>query len=132
MTFTNRIFLLPVLLVATIAYGEIVEFSGMTPTEREDGTALGLSEIDGFRIYCGDTVGDYTDMTFIKGATLPESAWEIDKPAGTHYCVVSTLDIDGRESLYSNMVTVVVDAKALPKPPMVALNQIIRVVTTLP
>ena len=132
MRFTNKILFVPLLLVATIAYGEIVGFSGTTPTQREDGTALGLSEIDGFRIYCGATEGDYQDMVYIAGATLPDTAWSIDKPDGIHYCVVTTLDIDGRESTYSNMVTVVVESKALPKPPMITAGQVIRITATLP
>ena len=107
------------LIATTVGYASVVEFSGVTPTQREDGTALGLSEIAGFRVYCGATQGDYQDMTYIEGATLPDTAWSLDKPDGTHYCVVTALDIDGRESMYSEMVTVVVDAKALPKPPMV-------------
>ena len=126
--------ILPFLLImiATTAIAEIVGFSGVTPTEREDNTPLGLSEIDGFRIYCGNTPGDYQDMVFIKGATLPDTAWELDSPIGTRYCVITTLDIDGRESLYSEEVTVVVEGKSRPKPPMIAPNQTIRVVITLP
>jgi len=115
-----------------VAYASVVEFSGVTPTQREDGTALGLSEIAGFNIYYGAEVGDYQQSIYIAGATLPETAWQLELPDGTHYAVVTAVDIDGRQSLYSNMVTLVVDAKALPKPPMITAGQIIRITATLP
>ena len=126
--------ILPFLLImiATTAIAEIVQFSGVTPTEREDNTALGLSEIAGFNIYCGDVQGDYQDTTFFEGATLPDTVWSLDAPIGTRYCVVTTLDIDGRESLYSEEVTVVVEGKSRPNPPMIPAGTVIRKTVTLP
>lgn len=109
-----------------------IELSVTTPTEREDNTPLGLSEIAGFNVYCGATLGNYTDKIYIAGATLPDTALTLDKPDGTHYCVATTVDIDGRESVYSEMVTLVVESKAIPKPPRIAPNQTIRTVNTLP
>ena len=120
------------LFVSITSYAAVVEFSGVTPTEREDNTPLGLSEIAGFNIYCGATIGDYQESIYIEGATLPDTVWQVDKANGTHYCVVTTVDIDGRESTYSEMVTVVVESKALPKPPTIAPNQVIKITSTLP
>ena len=103
-----------------------------TPTQREDNSALALSEISGFAVYCGVNHGEYTDKTFVSGATLPTTTFnDLTLPSGTHYCVVTTLDTDGRESSHSNMVTINVNGKAAPKPPMIAANTIINVVLTL-
>ena len=66
------------LFVSITSYAAVVEFSGVTPTEREDNTPLGLSEIAGFNIYCGNTQGGYQDTTFFEGATLPDTVWELD------------------------------------------------------
>jgi len=104
--------------------------TGQTPTQREDNRALGLSEIAGFNMYCGTIDGDYQDKTFFPGATLPDTTWIVTGLAvGTHYCVVTTLDIDDRESTYSNMMTLINDGKALPKPPLIAPNQVITITT---
>lgn len=125
------VFVLSLVFTAVLA----ADLSGTTPTEREDNSPLGLSEIAGFRIYCGMGQGDYQDMMYFPGATLPDTVWNVDslnRPDGTSYCVITTLDIDGRESLYSNEVTVIVDTKARPKPPTIAPNQVIRLISTVP
>lgn len=120
------------IMIATTAIAELVQFSAQTPTQREDNSPLGLSEIEGFHIHCGTVQGNYTGDVFIAGATLPETAWNIDLSIGTHYCVVTTQDIDGRLSQYSNEVTVVIEGKSRPNPPMIPPNTIIRKVVTLP
>lgn len=124
------IFILSLVATAVLA----AEITGTTPTQREDNTPLGLSEIAGFRIYCGTTPGDYPDMVYLPGATLPDTIWNTDslnRPSGSSYCVITTLDIDGRESRYSNEVTLLVESKALPKPPTIVPNQVIKVITTI-
>ena len=123
-----------IFLLAFVATTVLADFSvtGVTPTQREDNTALGLSEIAGFNMYCGGVVGDYQDKTYFAGATLPDTTWIVTGlTVGTHYCVFTTLDIDNRESLYSEYVTLINDGKANPKPPLIAPNQVITVVTTV-
>lgn len=122
-------------LLLMVAVAAVADFSvtGQTPTQRMDNTALGLSEISGFNMYCGATVGDYqAGPTFFAGATLPDTTWLVTGlDAGTHYCVFTTVDIDARESVYSEMITLVNEGKALPKPPLIAPNQVITVTTTI-
>lgn len=113
------------------AVGEFT-FSGTTPTEREDSTALGLSEIAGFNIHCGIVSGDYQDTVFFPGATLPDTTWIVTTlPLGDNYCVVTTVDIDGRKSVYSNEIKLVNEGKSRPKPPMIPPNQVITIHSTL-
>jgi len=103
-----------------------------TPVEREDGSALPQIEIEGFAVYCGLTIGNYDTRTFFPGSTMPTTSWVIESaPAGTSYCVVGTVDTDGRESAYSNHVTLVNDENSLPLPPGITPGQIIKVITTI-
>ncbi|MDA3854262.1 MAG: hypothetical protein PF444_08495 [Bacteroidales bacterium] len=94
----------------------------VTPTQREDGTALGLSEIKGFTVYCGVSGSeDYQSSQFISGATLPSTDIVVKNlPVGLSDCVFTSIDTDNRESLYSAIATysVVID-KANPKAPAV-------------
>ena len=107
-----------------------------TATERENGVALGLSEIEGHKMYCGTVEGDlnaaYSFEKWYPGATLPDTKVIIvDIPVGTYYCHFTTMDIDTRESKISaNYITLINEAKALPKPPMVT-PEVIRIITTL-
>ena len=128
-----KLLLAAALMAITVAAIADWSITGATPTEREDNTPLGLSEIAGFKVYCGAEIGDYSEPeTYYPGATLPDTTWIInDLTPGTHYCVITTIDIDDRESLYSEYVTLINDGKALPKPPMIVAGQVIRQVTTL-
>jgi hypothetical protein len=126
------LFITLMMMATTAAIAEIVSFSGTTPTEREDETALGLSEIKGFEIYCGATQGDYQSTVFLPGATLPDTTWDLDLNIGTHYCVISTVDIDDRKSLYSNEVTLIIEGKSRPNPPMIPAGTVITKTVTLP
>ena len=77
------------------------------PTEREDNTKLKPSEIKQYKVYYGTEPGmyDYTVDVPATGA-VPEKA-EFTLPTGfTYYFVVTTVDTDGRESLYSQMVKI--------------------------
>lgn len=128
-----KAFMVAVLMAITLAAIADYTVVGVTPTERMDNSPLGLSEISGFNMYCGATVGNYPDKTFFPGATLPNTTVIIPSLAiGTHYCVLRTLDIDGRESDNSNYVTLINDGKARPKPMTIAPDQVFREVTTLP
>ena len=74
--------------------------SWVAPSEREDGTGLGLSEIASFRIYYGTESGNYSETISIDdhSATQVKIA---GIPSGTYYAVMTTVDTDGRESLFS-------------------------------
>jgi hypothetical protein len=53
----------------------------------------------GFRIYYGTTPGDYLLTIAVSDAYIDEIA--LDVPAGTYYLVITSIDVDVRESTYS-------------------------------
>ncbi|NOQ88882.1 MAG: hypothetical protein GQ550_08150 [Gammaproteobacteria bacterium] len=83
----------------------VVNLSWVAPSEREDGTALALSEIAGFRIYYGTVSGDYQNHLDVNDSSAVQ-AQVAGVPSGTYYVVLTTVDADGRESSYSNELVV--------------------------
>ena len=77
-----------------------------TPELREDGTVLINSEISGYRIYYGTAAGDYQDQIDIDSGSNSTQISAL--PSGTYYAVVTAVDVDGRESLYSAEVVITV------------------------
>ncbi len=89
--------------------------SWTAPSEREpfigkDGfpisVPLSLSEIGEFRIYYGSKTGDYQNQITIKdhtatSITLNCGELDLDSGAGAGSAVMTTVDVDDRESLYS-------------------------------
>lgn len=83
-----------------------VKIDWTPPSEREDGSALSLSEIGGYRIYYGTTEGDYPNQFDISGGTVSHvtastGAATLTVSPGVYHFVVTTYDTDGRESQYS-------------------------------
>lgn len=78
------------------------------PIEREDGTALSLSEISGYTVYYGASSGNYTKSLNINDG-FATSATITDLPPGSHYMVVTTRDFDGRESSYSSEAVIFIN-----------------------
>lgn len=77
-----------------------IGLSWLAPVEREDGHALALNEIVGYRIYYGTSSGVYENSVLVEDAGT--NSLDIDGiPVGTWYLVVTTLDADGLESAYS-------------------------------
>ena len=85
------------IMVSAKAYSDI---SVVTPVFREDGTAVGLSEIYGYRVYYGTVSGDLQKQYDHVGAKLPDTIIPFNK-AGDYFCAVTAVDIDKRESLKS-------------------------------
>ena len=83
----------------------LLGISWTAPSEREDNSALSLSEIAGFRIYYGTEAGDYQNQIDINDSSSSQAQVE-DLASGTYYVVVTTVDTDGRESLYSPEVVI--------------------------
>ena len=73
------------------------------PAQREDGSALSMAEIAGYRVYYGATQGSYTDEVVINTASTMNVTLS-DLAAGTYYIVVTAVDVDGRESAFSREV----------------------------
>ena len=77
----------------------------VAPTAREDDTPLSMSEIAGYRIYYGQTQGDYLHQLEINDAYDNDIvSSELNLAAGNYYVVITAIDMDGRESAFSEEV----------------------------
>ena len=75
----------------------------VAPVEREDGTPITMAEISGYRVYYGTSQGNYTNEVEIADRNTMQVTLS-SLPPGTYYIVVTTYDMDGRESAYSQVV----------------------------
>ena len=86
-----------------VATHGILELSWSAPSTRTDGEPLSLSDIDGYRLYYGKHKGEY-----VKGADIKDGAAQkatvTGVPVGKYYVVMTTYDISGIESDYSQSV----------------------------
>jgi fibronectin type 3 domain-containing protein len=73
-------------------------------SQREDGSELSLSDISSARIYYGSETKDYQKSIQIDYPISNLLLSEISLASGTYYFVITTVDTDGRESLYSSEV----------------------------
>jgi hypothetical protein len=74
------------------------------PTTRADGTPLSLADIDGYRIYFGNSPGNYSDVIEVADGTA-QSVNVTDLSVGTYYLVMTTYDSAGLESIYSGEIS---------------------------
>ena len=89
----------------SIESSAVSELSWIAPSEREDGSGLSLSEIGGYRIYYGVESGSYQGQIEVNdGSENRVELNSIEFPRGTYFVVMTTVDVDGRESLYSSEV----------------------------
>ncbi len=84
-----------------------VSLSWTAPAEREDNTALSLSEIASYKIYYGSAQGQYTNSVAINDSTATGHIFT-NFSSGTYYFVITTIDTDGRESQYSTEVVKII------------------------
>ena len=75
--------------------------SWVAPTERADNTPLVLSEIAGYRIYYGVKAGAYLGKIDINDSTATEFLVS-GIPPGAYFIVLTTIDRDGLESVWSS------------------------------
>jgi hypothetical protein len=80
-----------------------LSLSWVAPVARADGTPLSLADIDGFHIYYGNKAGSYPYRVTVTDGTTQQATLN-DLAIGTYYIVMTTYDVDGRESGYSAMV----------------------------
>ena len=78
--------------------------SWTAPVTRSDGSPISLAEIDGYRVYYGDSPGSYTGSVNINDGAAT-SATITDVPVGDYYVVMTTYDSSGLESSYSGMLS---------------------------
>ena len=81
--------------------------SWTAPVARADGTPLSLADIDGYRIHYGKSSGNYTSHFTLADGTA-QKVTLTGLPVGTCYLVMTTYDVDGRESGYSSEVSKIV------------------------
>lgn len=83
--------------------------SWSAPFSREDDSALALSEIEGYRVYYGLASGDYQREIDVSSVGPNGIVTLDDLSVGTtYYMVITTYDTDGRESLFSEEVSITV------------------------
>jgi len=70
------------------------------PTARADETPLSISEIQGYKLYYGPTVGNYPNVITINGGGTVSYNPDGVIPNGSH-AVMKTVDTDGRLSVFS-------------------------------
>jgi len=81
-----------------------INMSWVAPVEREDGTPITMAEIAGYRIYYGTVQGNYTNNVDIADSSTMQATLS-NLTTGTYYIVMTTYDVDGRESVFSQVVT---------------------------
>lgn len=82
-----------------------VTLAWVAPVEREDGTPISMAEIAGYRVYYGTSQGNFTNEIDIADSNTMQVTLN-SLVSGTYYLVVTTYDIDGRESALSEVVTI--------------------------
>jgi hypothetical protein len=78
--------------------------SWTAPTTRSDGNPLSLADIDGFRIYYGETEGYYPNRADVVDGSAQSAVVE-NVPVGSYYVVMTTYDVNGLESGYSSAIS---------------------------
>ena len=81
-----------------------IALSWVAPVEREDGTPISMAEIAGYRVYYGNSQGSYPNEVDIADSSTMQVALN-NLASGTYYIVVTSYDVDGRESGFSQVVT---------------------------
>lgn len=98
-------------LTVTGAGNTVTMFSWQIPTTNTLGEPLHISEIGGYRLYCGASSGIYSKSTLIADALAIQFPINEAIPAdGLNYCVVTSFDKAGNESPHSNEVRVFTQA----------------------
>jgi len=80
-----------------------IDLSWDIPTEREDGSALALHEINGYEIRYGTSSGNLTETVAINGGGETGATIE-DLPAGTYFFAIATIDSDGVRGNFSGEI----------------------------
>jgi hypothetical protein len=80
-----------------------LSLSWVAPVARADGTPLSLADIDGFHIYYGNKPGNYPNRVKVTDVTAQRATLK-NLASGTYYVVMTTYDVDGRESRRSGTV----------------------------
>lgn len=102
-------------LITGALYAESITVSWTHPNTRNDGTALALSDLRESRLYC--STNNQQSWALEETIAIPAAFVLHDFPIGVHECAVTAVDTNGRESDFSNIITITVLA-ARPSPPV--------------
>lgn len=91
------------LVVEPVTTSGSTSLNWISPTTRADGSSLSLSEIGGYRIYMGDSEASLIPVMDINDYSITEYTLT-NVTAGDHYFSVTTYDINGNESGFSNII----------------------------
>jgi len=84
------------------AANKSVTLNWSSPVEREDNTTLAMSEISGYRIYYGTDANNLKVLAVITDNLVTQYTTD-SLDANTYYFAVTTYDIYGSESIFSNI-----------------------------
>jgi len=91
------------------ATANILNLSWAAPAEREDGSGLNLTEISAYQVYYGTEAGNYPNKIKVDSCACSSEGTQIANISpGKYHVVVTTIDTDGRESVFSAEVVVTV------------------------
>ena len=121
------------LLLLLLSFNLFAADAGLTWVEtdqREDGTVFTEDQTKEYRVYYGTVTGDYQNSVSVirpdANAVTPLNL-TLNLPTGfTYYFVVTTVDLEGRESVYSTEVSIPLDHEN-PKAPTGVI--VIKIVT---
>jgi hypothetical protein len=86
----------------TPAAGRVL-LSWVAPSTRADGSYLPLTELDGYRIYYGTSSSNLNMLIDLNDDSITE--YSVDTlPSGNYYFSVTTYDVNGAESGFSNII----------------------------
>ena len=77
------------------------------PATRADGTPLSLADIDGFRIYYGESAGNYNNSVEVADGTA-QTVTINNIPVGTYQVVITAFDVNGSESGFSSEIPIAI------------------------
>jgi hypothetical protein len=86
-----------------------MDLSWSAPAARTDGSSLPLSDIDGYAIYIGTTSDNLEMQVDLNDGSMTSYTIK-DLAAGTYYVALTTYDVNGISSSYSNVVQKTVTA----------------------
>lgn len=112
---------LALLLITSNSYAATAIVEWDNPTQREDGTALPLSEIAYTRVMWGTctSTGGLGTISATVNVPSPNSSVEIQNiPAGSYCFAAITVDTEGQESALSNVASKAFN-KSRPKGPRI-------------
>jgi hypothetical protein len=91
------------LVVTEVQVASSIELTWDIPQAREDGSDLSLGEINGYVIIYGTDVNNLDSQLVVEGASNTMTQL-LDLAPGTYYFAIATVDSDGVQGAYSDVI----------------------------